>query len=58
MVEVIKVKMLYKKVKWFCKQLVPFSYYSEYIDSNGISRSCSWRMWMGHSFNIEDKIRG
>jgi len=42
-------------MKWYLKQLLPLKYKTTYgID--GTRHSCEWRMWMGRSFAIDDRI--
>ena len=37
---------------WYFKQLFPLKYVSTFTEK-GVRKKCSWRMWMGKSFNVK-----
>ena len=41
------------KLIWCLKQLLPLTYRSHYV-KNGRNHFVVWRMWFGHSFDVED----
>jgi hypothetical protein len=41
------------KIIWCLKQLLPFSYFSEYKIGNKTMISC-WKMWLGKCYNIRE----
>jgi len=47
-----------RNIKYWLKQLFPLTYFSDYeIKITGIKRDktrqvCVWKMWLGHSYNI------
>ena len=47
---------IFKKTKWFLKQLFPLKYQSRCFDCDGIEWKTIWRMWFGKCFNIERNI--
>jgi hypothetical protein len=38
---------------WYLKQLVPLTYRSHYLDTEGNKRFDVWKMWMGRCYKIE-----
>ena len=40
-----------KKIIWSLKQLLPFTYFSEYT-TEGRREVAIWKMWMGRSYSI------
>lgn len=43
-------------VKWLLKQLLPLKYETVYRNENNERIFCSWRMWFGKPFNINENI--
>lgn len=40
--------------KWLLKQFLPLKYETFYRNSDGERFFCSWRMWFGKVFNVND----
>ena len=45
--------MTRQRIGWYIKQLVPLRYVSTYSSDN-TRRRVTWRMWLGHCYNIRE----
>lgn len=43
-------------MKYFFEQLIPRKYTTHYKDEKGFLHYVVWKMWLGHSYNIDDRI--
>lgn len=43
------------RIKWYLKQLFLLTYRSKFIEK-GEKHFCVWKMWLGHSYYIDDVI--
>lgn len=48
-----KEKQMFRKIKWYLKQLLPLTYRSHYKRA-GKDYFCVWKMWFGRCYKMEE----
>jgi len=45
------------RILWYAKQLLPFTYWTEYFDLQESQYKVSvWKMWFGRCFNVREWV--
>lgn len=44
------------RIIWYLKQLLPLTYRSHVLDTNGVAHFYVWKMWFGRCYAVEHLI--